>query len=320
MIITHKLEMDLVRPDALPRMDVVQGDANSRVLELTMLSDGRSWPVPEGTRVELRYRKSDGTGGRYDTLPDGTKAWSVEGNILRMTLAPQVLTAPGIVLAQLELSLSDAVAATFTMQICVHENPAAGAVESEDYVNMLRWMEAELDRYLLEAKESGAFDGPQGIPGPSVYERAQAYGYAGTEAELMEQLLEPCLPVAGGTMQGSVFMDGQRITGLGDPVDTGDAVSKGYLDQRKIVKFVLLSPGGWSASAPHTLEMVVSGLRSQDLPRVVLAYGENEEINRQNIQQFSRVSYWQANQNKIRFVCLDEKPTAELPLYIEVQH
>ena len=38
------------------------------------------------------------------------------------------------------------------------------------------------------------------------------------------------LPLAGGTMSGSINMDGNRVTGLGTPSASGDAVPKSYAD------------------------------------------------------------------------------------------
>ena len=46
MIIKHKLEIDFVRPGVVPRQNVMQNDANSRVLEISLLEDGAPWEIP----------------------------------------------------------------------------------------------------------------------------------------------------------------------------------------------------------------------------------------------------------------------------------
>ena len=109
------------------------------------LCGGEAWSMPEDALARMRYCKSDGTKGIYDTLPDGTAAWSAEGNVITVVLAPQMLTAAGMVLAQLELIQGTAALATFTIQIGVERNPAAGALKSEDYINWLQWTEGQLD-------------------------------------------------------------------------------------------------------------------------------------------------------------------------------
>lgn len=160
MIATHKLKTDLVEHGVLPQIHAVQGDCYTRAVEITLLSGGVPWQVPEGVCPVVRYRKPDGTGGTYDTLPDGTQSWEAAGNVLTVLLAPQMLTVPGCVAVQVEMVLEDHTISTFTFQVLVERDPAADVVTSEDYVNWLGWMTGELDKCLGEAKESGEFTGP----------------------------------------------------------------------------------------------------------------------------------------------------------------
>lgn len=88
-------------------------------MEVTLLAGEEAWQIPEETVVLVRYRKPDGIGGIYDTLPDGTAAWSKDGSKVTVILAPQMLTVPGCVSAQVELQCGDGVLATFTIQIIV---------------------------------------------------------------------------------------------------------------------------------------------------------------------------------------------------------
>ena len=76
-------------------MDMVEGDQYARQLELSLLCGGESWEIPEDVHATVRFRKPDGTGGEYDSLPDGSPAWSASGNVLTVELAPQVLSCPG---------------------------------------------------------------------------------------------------------------------------------------------------------------------------------------------------------------------------------
>lgn len=94
MIITSKIEMDLNWYDQ-PKVEALQDDQYSRDVQITLLSDGAPWEVPEGASVIVNYIKPDGLGGEYDTMPNGDTAWSASGNVLTVKLAPQVLTVAG---------------------------------------------------------------------------------------------------------------------------------------------------------------------------------------------------------------------------------
>ena len=136
MIITHKLQpMDMTASGVPQRVDVMQDDKYSRNLEFTLNQNGMAWPIPDGTTAVVRYRKSDGTGGNYDTLPDGSLAYSFSGNVLTIALAPQVCTASGLVTMAVGLILGEAEINTFAVNICVHCNPGINVL-SEDYINV----------------------------------------------------------------------------------------------------------------------------------------------------------------------------------------
>ncbi len=316
MIIIHKLEMDLAARGAMPRIDVVQGDTNTRVLELALLCAGEEWPVPEGCAVWLRYCKSDGTKGVYDTMPDGTSAWSAEGSRIRMTLAPQMMTAAGSVLAQLELVRGVCTVATFTVQIAVERNPAAGAVTSEDYVNMLQWMEGELDRLLAEAMENG----DMGTGEANVFLYAQKAGYSGTEEAFCQQLITPCLPLAGGTMEGSLSMGGKHLTGLASPEADTDAVTKAHVDGRGIVTRVEFPHSAWNNVAPHYLDVEIPGLRAGDWVHLqpIFPEGAGDIVATKN--SFQYLSCWEAGDGVLHVTCLDHKPQLTLSLFCQILH
>lgn len=181
MLIIRKMEMDLERRDTISsRMTVVQNDTYTRALELTLYAGGVSWIVPSGTTISVAYRKPDGTSGWYDTLPDGNAAATHSGNTVTVTLSPQMLTAPGAVVAAVifqDAELNQL--ATFPIRIQVEPNPAAGQVVSNDYYrlknldqinaayNKLLEQGTVSDEQLTEAvndaleqaKENGDFDG-----------------------------------------------------------------------------------------------------------------------------------------------------------------
>ena len=159
MIITHKLNIDLTNPGNLRRVHAVQGDHLSRQIDISLTCENIPWTIPENAIVAIRYRKPDGTGGRYDTMPDGSPCALVSGNILSVKLVPQMLTVSGCVNSQVEILNAEALIATFTFQILVEEDPSAMATEPENYFNWIQWSQNQLDKMLENAKEEGFFTG-----------------------------------------------------------------------------------------------------------------------------------------------------------------
>lgn len=148
MTVIHDITMDLLRPGVRPLVCAVQGEACSRVLCFHLNQDGTAFSLPEGVRAAVRFGKSDGTGGIYDTLPDGTAACSVSANTVSVTLAPQVLTCPGPVQLQPELTLEGRLLCGFTVCVLVEADPSAGADKSEDYYNWQQVTVAAVEDYL----------------------------------------------------------------------------------------------------------------------------------------------------------------------------
>ena len=133
MIIKHKLKIDLVSQEVIPRLNAMHNDANSRVLEISLLESGTPWEIPTDVSAAVSYAKPDGTSGLYDTLPDGSTAYTISGNTVTIVLAPQVLTAPGLVRASIILIKNAVQLTTFPLSILVESIPGAGSEKSEDY-------------------------------------------------------------------------------------------------------------------------------------------------------------------------------------------
>lgn len=139
MMITHEITMDLGQQGTAPLIDAVQDDRYTRNVAMTLLDHGSPWAVPAGVKAVISYRKADNVGGQYDTLPDGTTAWSAAENLLTIALAPQVLTVPGMVSLSVQLILDRQMISTFRFLIHVHRNVASGRYRSDDYVNLQQW-------------------------------------------------------------------------------------------------------------------------------------------------------------------------------------
>lgn len=142
MIITTKVNMDLQQSGAVDVMDVVQNDRYCRNLELTLTSGGAPWVIPEGARAVVCYTKSNGKGGEYDALPDGTTAWSAVENILTVALAPNVLTTPGPVQLWVTLLEGNDQVTTFELLLNVREAPFGMVEDREDYFSIKGFLPA----------------------------------------------------------------------------------------------------------------------------------------------------------------------------------
>ena len=188
MIITHKINMDLSARGVTQRVDAVQDDKYSRNLELSMYANGTGWDIPDDTTAVIRYCKPDGTGGNYDTMPDGSSAYSINGNILTVSLAPQVCTAAGMVMLAVGLLRGESEINTFTINIVVHPNPGIDMVSenytNQTYVKVSGW---DPNKY-LGTDENGDVIVKDGGIGKSAYQYAVDGGYTGTEEEFSQKL------------------------------------------------------------------------------------------------------------------------------------
>lgn len=163
MIITKTINADLWIRERPQQIHAVQGDTATRKVTVKLFANREPWIPDAGALIALRYRKPDGTGGTYDTMPGGEKAWEQTGNTVSFLLAPQMLTVPGRVEAQLEILSGNSVIASFGFCVLVEENVAENATRSHNYFSWVQRLESKLKEKLKEAKESGVFDGPVGV-------------------------------------------------------------------------------------------------------------------------------------------------------------
>jgi hypothetical protein len=131
MQITHKIALDMMRPEIPPRIQVKQGDSMTRALEITLFCDGEPWIISGDVTPLVRWRACDpGTGetvcGIYDTLPNGIHAWNYTQNQLVLILAPQMFSLPGLVQADVVLVNGEKTLATFNFEFYVNQAPANG--------------------------------------------------------------------------------------------------------------------------------------------------------------------------------------------------
>ena len=157
MEIITPIRIDMQRTARMPEIYAKQGDACTRKVQISLSNGGISWS-PGKSDVAIRFCKSDGTGGIYDKLPDGTKAYTYPTTALNdaiiITLAPEVLTCAGDVLVDVVFSGSTEVLATFSFVVHVQESPMAGIAPSNNYYNYQSL--ADINQAINEAKAAAA--------------------------------------------------------------------------------------------------------------------------------------------------------------------
>lgn len=116
-----------------------QGQTLARSIRATLLDGGAFWTIPTSALLVIRYAKPDGTIGFYDTLEDGSIAYSYSGSVVTFGIATQALTVPGTVLMQLDFYSGDGEKlSTFTFRLIVAEGVFADSdITSSDYFNVL---------------------------------------------------------------------------------------------------------------------------------------------------------------------------------------
>lgn len=136
--VTKKIRIDLANQgglDFLSTIHAVQGDAYSRLVAFELYNGGEKYTPPEGTTAIVRYRKEDGTRGNYDVLPDGSSAYTINGNMLTVALAPQLCVVPGLVQLAVGLISGNAEINTFSVRLVVQPNPGI-TYQSESHLKL----------------------------------------------------------------------------------------------------------------------------------------------------------------------------------------
>lgn len=131
------------------------------------------------------------------------------------------------------------------------------------------------------------------------------------------------LPSVGGLMTGNIVMNSHQIKVLGAPTDSADAATKGYVDTalsnaKTVAKTATLTAAGWSASAPYTQSVTVSGLTDTKRAMAYPVYGSNTATNLALKEACGMVSFASRSGSTLTFTCLDDKPTVNIPITVEV--
>lgn len=102
MNVNHALSLNVSSASVPPTLHMTQGDSNSRSIVAALFSGAIPFNIPSGSSVMVRFGKPDGTGGLYDTTESGSPV-VFSGNTVTAPVAAQMLSVPGVVVAQIEV-------------------------------------------------------------------------------------------------------------------------------------------------------------------------------------------------------------------------
>lgn len=125
MLITHEIDLDLIKQDAAPRVQVKQGDVLTRNIRICLYINGKAWDIPAIASAVIRYRAWDAesltcTHGMYESMEDGSPAVLITGNALEIMPCQEMMARPGLVAVDVLLASGERKLATFQFEMCVH--------------------------------------------------------------------------------------------------------------------------------------------------------------------------------------------------------
>lgn len=211
MEIRKQVTVNLRYRNAIPVVDAVQGDS-ARVVDLVLMAGETPWAIPQGAVVLVQYCCPDGTGGTYDTLPDGRAAYEVTDEGVTLYLAPQVCAVPGDVRLQLTILDGEAQVSTFEMKIAV-EPKVTAAAETGDYTNLEQWW----------SQQGGSGLPRGGTAGQMLI--LDEFGYAGWETPSQET-------VGLDQVDNTADMDKPVSTAQQESIDQAEENAKAYAESQ----------------------------------------------------------------------------------------
>lgn len=177
MNINQSVALNLSAAEPVPRLSMVQGDSNTRTIKATLWDGSQPFSVPAGAACIVRYSKPDGTGGLYDST-EGGAAVTASGSTVTAPVATQMLTAAGIVMAEIDIyGTGSGVSAErlATFRFLVEVTPSVypdAAIISSDYYNILTSAIASAVS-AAESAEASAASAAAAVAGAVKYTEAQ---------------------------------------------------------------------------------------------------------------------------------------------------
>ena len=140
MEIIQKVDLNLSFRGIPPKLYMVQGDSNTRIIQAQLWDGANTYTIPTGSAVMMRFRKPDGTGGLYDKTEGGQRV-TVSGSTVTVPVATQMLTVAGVVMAEVDIYAAGEDAASaqnlasfaFMVEVAPSVYPDAEIISSDYY-------------------------------------------------------------------------------------------------------------------------------------------------------------------------------------------
>ena len=140
MEIIQKVDLNLSFWGVPPKISMVQGDSNTRIIQAQLWDGANPYTIPTGAAVMMRFCKPDGTGGLYDKTESG-QSITVSGSTVTAPVATQMLTVAGGVMAEVDIYAAGEDAASaqnlasfaFLVEVAPSVYPDAEIISSDYY-------------------------------------------------------------------------------------------------------------------------------------------------------------------------------------------
>ena len=140
MEIIQKVDLNLSFWGIPPKISMVQGDSNTRIIQAQLWDGANPYTIPTGAAVMMRFCKPDGTGGLYDKT-EGGKSVTASGSTVTVPVATQMLTVAGVVMAEVDIYAAGEDAASaqnlasfaFLVEVAPSVYPDAEIISSDYY-------------------------------------------------------------------------------------------------------------------------------------------------------------------------------------------
>lgn len=140
MEIIQTVDLNLSFRGIPPKISMVQGDSNTRIIQAQLWDGANPYTIPTGAAVMVRFCKPDGTGGLYDKTEAGQSV-TVSGSTVTAPVATQMLTVAGVVMAEVDIYAAGEDAASaqnlasfvFLVEVAPSVYPDAEIISSDYY-------------------------------------------------------------------------------------------------------------------------------------------------------------------------------------------